>query len=64
MSQEKWEKTRAAVSEVADMVARAKVTQEQECKAIGKTMKDMENLVGSVIRPSFLDSACWKYGVS
>ena len=41
MSQEKWEKTRALVSELADMGARAELVQEQECKAAGKTRKEI-----------------------
>ena len=32
MPQEKWEKTRALVTELADTAARAAVIQEQECK--------------------------------
>ena len=41
VSQEKWEKTRALVSELANMVARIEVVQEQECKAAGKTRKEI-----------------------
>ena len=41
MSQEKWEKTKALVTELADMVAEAVVIQEQEYKAVGKIRKQM-----------------------
>ena len=44
--QEKWETTRALVLELADMVARADHVQEKECKATGKTMKEMEKSGG------------------
>ena len=46
MSREKWEKTRALVTELADMVARAAVIQDQECKVAGKTQKQMEDAGG------------------
>ena len=38
--------TRALVLELADMVARAELVQEQECKATGKTRKEMEKSGG------------------
>ena len=41
VSQEKWEKTKALVTELADMVAEAVVIQDQEYKAVGKIRKQM-----------------------
>ena len=46
VSQEKWEKIRALVLELANMVAGAKLVQEQECKATGKTRKEMKKSGG------------------
>ena len=46
MSQEKWETTRALVTELVDMVARATVIQEKECKVTGKTWKQMDDAGG------------------
>ena len=45
MSQEKWEKARALVMELAAMAADFSDTQEQECKVIGKTRKQIEDAI-------------------
>ena len=46
VSQEKWEKTRALVTELAAMVAESADIREQECKIAGKTSKHMEDAGG------------------
>ena len=45
VSQEKWEKARALVMELAAMAADFSDTQEQECKVIGKTRKQIEDAI-------------------
>ena len=41
MSQEKWEKTRGLVRELAALVEASFIMQDQECKAAGKMRKEM-----------------------
>ena len=41
MSQEKWEKTRGLVRELAALVEASDIIQDQECKAADKTRKEM-----------------------
>ena len=46
MPQEKWEKIRALVMELAALVVVSDDIQEQECKVAGKTRKHMEDTNG------------------
>ena len=61
VSQEKWEKTKALVTELADTVAEAVIIHEQEGMSQARQGKRWRMLVGSVIGLICLDSACWRY---